>query len=524
MANPRENRERAGLELLYEISSLLAGSNNIETVLKPILDRIALSLGIIRGMITILNRTSGEIAIAEAWGLDGSQKSKGRYSLGEGITGQVIETGNPAVIKRISDEPRFLNRTGARNETDSQEISFVCAPICLGNEVIGAVSIDLPLMSDSLDYEIRVLTIVAASISQVVHLHQVMYEEMEQLKAENSRLHKQLLTDLQGRYERNDFIIGNSGVMQSLYRQIEQVSGTSATILLLGESGVGKERIARAIHWSSPRGDKPFVAVNCAAIPESLIESSLFGHEKGAFTGAAARLKGYFERADQGTIFFDEIGELPLTAQAKFLRVVQEREFERIGGNEIIKVNIRIIAATNRDMQKNIAQGKFREDLYYRLSVFPLTVPPLRERKADITLLAEHFADQFSAKYNKEIRGFSPRAVNLMAAYSWPGNVRELENGIERAVILSTEGIIHSYHLPPALQIKNSGGADRRQTLKEVLESVEKELIAEELRYTRGNIARAANNLGVSERVMGLRVEKYQIKRKTAETDGGFRR
>jgi Nif-specific regulatory protein len=510
-----ENREREGLETLYDISRLITGMGKspepeIETILKLVLDRAARGLMIIRGMITILNRNKGEIAIAEAWGLDGSQKNRGRYSPGEGITGKVIETGNPVAIKRVADEPLFLNRTGARSGDEARDISFVCVPISIGPEVIGALGIDLPYGPGALDYEVRILTIVAASISQVVRLHQIRGEEMEDLKAENTRL----LAQLRSRFGTSTFVIGNSKIMRGLFSQMEQVSGTSATVLLLGESGVGKERVAQAIHYGSPRADKPFIKVNCAAIPETLIESSLFGHEKGAFTGAVSRRKGCFEQADCGTIFLDEIGELPLPAQTRFLRVLQEREFERVGGNETIKVNIRVIAATNQDLQKLIAEKKFREDLYYRLSVFPLVVPPLRERKTDIMLLAEHFLEKFSAENKKKIYNISPRAVNLMTSYSWPGNVRELENCIERAVILSADGTIHSHHLPPSLRENQHGREheERRQTLKEALESVEKELIAEELRRTRGNLARAASSLGVSERVMGLRAAKYGLK------------
>ncbi|WP_010260144.1 sigma-54 interaction domain-containing protein [Treponema primitia] len=506
------NCPRDGLLLLFDISRLLSESENMETILKPILDRIASNLGIIRGMITILNRNKGEIATAEAWGLEPSQKSKGRYSLGEGITGKVIETGNPVVIKRIADEPRFLNRTGAWNNADTKDISYVCVPIHIGTEVIGAIGVDLPHTSDSLDYEVSILTIVAASISQIVRIHQMKYEEMEALKVENTRLHEELRT----RYKQPNYVIGNSKIMRLLYQQMEQVSGTNATVLLLGESGVGKERIAHAVHYGSARANKPFIKVNCAAIPESLIESSLFGHERGSFTGAVAQRKGYFEQADCGTIFLDEIGELPPEAQTKFLRVLQEREFERIGGSQTIKVDIRVIAATNRDLLHLIREGKFREDLYYRLSVFPLVIPPLRERKTDIMLLADHFVEKFSAEHNKKIHDISSSAVSLMTNYSWPGNVRELENCIERAVILSADETIHSYHLPPSLQTKQKSRLEDRRTLKEVMETVEKELIEEELRYTRGNVSRAANNLGISERIMGLRVAKYGLKARGA--------
>ncbi|MDR1986631.1 MAG: sigma 54-interacting transcriptional regulator [Treponema sp.] len=505
--------EREGLGLLFEISKLLLDSDPVEKILKPVLDRIAAYLGIIRGMITILNRERGEIAIAEAWGLEGSQKVKGRYALGEGITGRVIETGSPVAIPRIADEPRFLNRTGARKHADTKDISFVCVPIRIGREVIGTIGIDLFYTGEALDYEVCLLTIVAASISQVVRLHQGKCEEMEYLKAENSRLH----AELRLRFTGPRYVIGNSKIMRLLYQQMDQVSGTNATVLLLGESGVGKEQIAQAIHYASPRADKPFITLNCAAIPESLIESTLFGHEKGAFTGAISQRIGYFEQAEEGTIFLDEIGEMPLAVQSKFLRVLQEREFERIGGREPIKVNIRIIAATNRDLTRLIREGTFREDLYYRLSVFPLVIPPLRERKTDILLLADHFMEKFSAEYTKPMHRITPSAINVMTAYSWPGNVRELENCIERAVILSTDGFIHSYHLPPNLQQEQSSLSSKRQTLKEVVESVERELIAAELRWTRGNVSRAAKNLGISERVMGLRVVKYGLKHRNHE-------
>jgi Nif-specific regulatory protein len=509
-SGPNYCREREGLRLLFEISKLLSGPVHIKRFLKPALDHIARCLHIIRGSITILNRNKGEIAIVEAWGMDGPQKMRGRYSLGEGITGRVIETGNPVAIPRISEEPLFLNRTGARSGEETRNISFVCVPIRIGDEVTGAISIDVLYAENPLDYEVRILTIIAASISQVVRLQQMNYEEMEALKAENARLYSELRT----RYAQPASVIGNSRIMRLLYRQMDQVSGTGATVLLLGESGVGKERIAQAIHYASPRADRPFIKLNCAAIPENLIESLLFGHEKGAFTGAVARHKGYFEQAHGGTIFLDEIGEMPLLVQSKFLRILQEREFERVGGSETIKVDIRVIAATNSDLGKLIGGGKFREDLYYRLSVFPLVIPPLRDRKTDIPLLADHFVKKFSAEYNKMYQ-ITSSAMDLMTRYAWPGNVRELENCVERAVILSTDGVIHSYHLPPALRKERSGEGDpaKRQTLKEVMESVERELIAGELERTRGNVSRAAASLGISERVMGLRAAKYGLKR-----------
>jgi Nif-specific regulatory protein len=269
--------------------------------------------------------------------------------------------------------------------------------------------------------------------------------------------------------------------------------------------------VAQAIHYGSPRADKPFIKFNCAALPESLIESELFGHEKGAFTGASAARKGRFELADEGTIFIDEIGEIPPSIQTKLLRVLQEKEFERIGGGETIRVNVRIITATNRNLESLMKNGLFREDLYYRLNVFPIVVPPLRERKTDIVLLADYFIEKFSREQGKEVARISTPAIDSLMAYHWPGNVRELENCIERAVILSSDGVIHSYNLPPSLQTSTTGGTVKGSNLDDTLANIEKEIIVEELKRSKGNMAKTARILGISERIMGLRVEKYGI-------------
>jgi Nif-specific regulatory protein len=302
--------------------------------------------------------------------------------------------------------------------------------------------------------------------------------------------------------------------MRRIHRQMNIVCNTKATVLLLGETGVGKERFANDIHYASLRAKMPFIKVNCAAIPENLIESVLFGHEKGSFTGAVQQQKGYFEQADGGTIFLDEIGELPLMLQSKFLRVLQERAFERIGGSETLHVDVRVIAATNCDLKKLVDDGTFRQDLYYRLSVFPIVIPPLRERKTDIMLLANHFAKRFGEEYGKPQLSFSVSTTNILNNYSWPGNIRELENTIERAVILSMDGVIHSYHLPEEIQ-QTAGNLMLRRvgTLPEVLESVERDMISEELKRTNGNMSKAAKNLGITERIMGLRIATYQLDR-----------
>ena len=276
-------------------------------------------------------------------------------------------------------------------------------------------------------------------------------------------------------------------------------------MLLLGETGTGKDVLARLIHRNSHRREKQFIPVHCGAIPDTLLESELFGHEKGAFTGAILQKKGRFELAQGGTILLDEVGDFSLVTQTKLLRVIQEREFERVGGTQTIKADVRIIAATNRDLEKLIAEGKFREDLYYRLNVFPIHLPPLRERKSDILLLADHFVQKYSKEHGKDIRRISTPAIDMMMAYHWPGNVRELENCIERAALLSVDGVIHGHHLPPTLQTAEQSNTVMKETLREAVDRVEREMIIEALKFTRGNKSRAAKVLGITERVMGLR-------------------
>ena len=314
-------------------------------------------------------------------------------------------------------------------------------------------------------------------------------------------------------------IIGSSDRMKEVYTLIEQVAGTAATVLISGESGTGKELVAKAIHECSKRSGGPFVAVNCSALPESIIESELFGHEKGAFTGATNARQGRFEAARDGTLFLDEIGELSPAVQVKLLRILQERSFERVGGNRPIKTNARIITATNRDLAAAVKQGLFREDLYFRLNVFPIHMPPLRERGADILLLADYFVEKYGAALeaapcatpNKTIKRISSPALDLLMIYHWPGNVRELENCIERAVIVSNDGVIHSYNLPPSLQSATSTGTEPASTLDGSIARLEKEMLVEALKIERGNSARAARRLGVTERRFRLALARYNI-------------
>jgi Nif-specific regulatory protein len=498
------------LSLLFEISQALDSSLDLRNVVEPVLEAITRSLGMKFATLTLLNRQTGEIAIEAAHGLSAAQRLQGKYRLGEGITGKVIATGKASIVPKISEEAHFLNRTRARQTDNGEDLSFVCVPIKLGREVVGALSADRPVASLSyLQEEARILSIIASLIAQAVRLRRSAQEERERLVEENLRLQDELKDGF-----RPPNIIGNSKAMQSVYELIAQVSTSNTSVLLRGETGVGKELVAHAIHHASRRATKPFIKVNCAALPIGVIESELFGHEKGAFTGAVESRKGRFELAQGGTLFLDEIGDFSPAMQIKLLRVLQEREFERVGGTATLKTDVRLIAATNRNLEKLIENGQFREDLYYRLNVFPVHVPPLRKRGTDILLLADHFVERYSKQNNRKVARISTTASNMLTAYDWPGNVRELENCIERAVLLTDEEAIHGHHLPPSLRTAESRWTDPRETLATALEAVEKELIIEALKSSYGKIAPAAASLGITERIMGLRLRRYRIEPK----------
>lgn len=501
------NRQLHELSLLFDISETLNKSYDIKEVLEPVLKVMAEHMGMFRGTLTILNRDTNEIFIESAYGLSVKEQARGKYKVGEGITGKVVESGKAMVIEKISAEPQFLDRTKARNNNDKHDISFICVPIKIGSEVIGALSVDRLFSEDVSPCEdLRLLTIIASLIARSVQLHQNIYEDKKRLSDENKRL--QLA--LKEKFCPSN-MIGNSNLMQEVYEMISRVSPSEATVFIHGESGVGKELVASAIHYNSARSNKPFIKVNCAAFPDNLIESELFGHEKGAFTGATERRKGRFERAHGGTLFLDEVGDLSLMTQVKLLRVLQEREFERVGGSENIKVDVRIIAATNKPMEKLIENGEFRQDLYYRLNVFPVYVPPLRERKSDIILLADYFVEKYNTKSQKQIKRITTAAIDMLISYHWPGNVRELENTIERAILLSLDGVIHAYHLPPSLQTGKESGTVPQGKLNVLLSNVEKDAMIDALKATNGNMAKAAKVLGITERVMGLRMIKHNV-------------
>ncbi len=511
--NPKLKECHAGIcrgrivPLLFAMGRAISTQNDLSLALDALLNYMRLDMGVEQAMINLHHRETGRIFIHKSVGLTGEEQARGVYLPGEGITGQVVENAKPIIVPRIGDEPAFLNRTGSLLRVKDRDKSFICVPILRGQKVLGTINaLRLYDNEELLSKHLDVLVVASYMLAQAVELFLV--ENIDKVLWEQR--HRQLVDELQARYKPSN-IIGSSKAMMEVFALLQKVAKTKTTVLLLGESGVGKEMIANAIHYDGPNPTGPMVKFNCAALPESVVESELFGHEKGSFTGATQLRKGRFEEADGGTLFLDEVGELSLSVQAKLLRVLQERAFERVGGNATVTVNIRIVAATNKDLAKMVEEGRFREDLYFRLNVFPLVIPPLRDRGSDVITLAEHFVARFAKENGKQITRITTPALNMLTNYHWPGNVRELENVIERAVILTEDSAIHSYNLPLSLQLPVFSETNIPGGLEAKLAAVEYEMLVGALRLHHGNVSDASKELGLTRRTMSLRMKRYQL-------------
>jgi len=492
------------LDFLLELSSLLS---NKEINLDEVIGILAGHLNAERIILTVLNRESSHIVIEGSYGITESERMKAVYQIGQGVIGQVIQDGLTIMIPKIAMSDEFLNLTHAPTAIDGVDVSFICTPIRYKDENIGTLSFHkVYIGAVSFDYDVRLLKIVGSMIGRTMRRRQEYAEEMEQLRNENNTLRGELRNRIMP-----DKIKGNSSKMNEVFSLIESVATTDATVLIRGESGVGKELVADAIHYNSLRKGKPFIKVNCAALPESLIESELFGHEKGSFTGATVQRIGRFEAANGGTIFLDEFGDIPASTQVKLLRVLQEREIERVGSTKPIKVDVRILCATNRNLEDLISKDQFREDLYYRINVFPVYIPSLRDRINDIPVLTDFFIDKFNKRHGKNIKRITASAIDTLMVYHWPGNIRELENCIERACILSSDQVIRTHNLPASLQTAASTETMQSGTLDTILDKMEKQIIMDALISCKGNSAKASEHLGITERMMGIRIKKYDI-------------
>jgi Nif-specific regulatory protein len=446
----RQVMERAELELslLNEISRALGSTLDLHSVFDQTMRILAERLGVERGSLVLLDEATGKIRTETAMGLTPAEIQRGQYEMGEGITGTVVKGGESMVVADITRDERFLNRTGARDVDPGIQMSFICVPIKTEGRTVGALSVDKQFLSDeALRSDQRLMEIIASFIAQALKINEIVALEREEWQEEK----RSITANLRSKYK-FDNIVGSAPAMLDVFDTIAQVASSRATCLLLGETGTGKELIAKAVHYNSPRADKPFIRVNCGALSGTLLESELFGHVRGSFTGAIKDKMGRFEAAHGGTLFLDEIGTIDTSLQVKLLRVLQERELERVGDNRTIKVDVRIIAATNLDLQEEVAKGRFREDLYYRLNVVTIYLPPLRSRREDIPRLIDFFLDKFNAENGKQLRKISKEMLNVLVRYPWPGNVRELENAIERAVVLSRGDTLTEDLLPTAIR------------------------------------------------------------------------
>jgi Nif-specific regulatory protein len=496
------------LTCLYEVARALATSLDIKETSGEVLRILVTMLGATRGSLALRDPVTDDLAITAAHGLTPDEMARGRFKTTEGVTGAVFTSGEPMIVPDLGKEPLFLNRTQSR--ASLSRVALVAVPVQAQGETLGVLSVDRPSPdpSVSLDEDVRVLAVAASLIGQAVKLQRMVDEERRKLEAINLSLQHQL----QAKYRASP-IVGRSPAMNEVFEAIERVGGSRATVLLLGESGTGKELIARAIHYNSPQAEGPFITLNCAALPEHLVESELFGHEKGAFTGATALRKGRFELADGGTLFLDEIGELPLAMQSKLLRVLQERTFERVGGSKSITVQVRLIAATNRDLERAVADGTFRGDLYYRLKVVPIHIPPLRERREDIPLLVDHFLKRFRQEHQRPAT-IMPDALARLVEHQWPGNVREVENTIERLVIMGRQPQITLQDVvaaigEPARPASTPGGGEA--SLTSSVEDLERQQILKAMEEAGGVQAKAAKELGITPRQLGYRLKKYGL-------------
>lgn len=462
------------LSILGKVGQVLSSSLELEDLFGQVMTLVAQPLEIRRAALVLRDEAIERFRIVAAIGMREEQQAKGKYNLGEGITGQVLETGEARVIADTSSEEAFLNRTGVLGALDADEpASFLCVPIKSDDRVVGAISVAKPFVSDdNLTADARLLTIIGDLLAQAIRIHGLVQREKDAWLEENRRLRE----NLRARYQ-FDNIIGDSSAMTDVFATISQVAESRATVLLQGETGTGKEMIAKAIHYNSRRKDQPFVRVNCGALSETLLESELFGHVKGAFTGAIRDKIGRFEAADCGTIFLDEIGTLDPQLQVKLLRALQEREFERVGDHRTVRVDVRVIAATNLDLQEEVRKNTFREDLFYRLNVVTIYLPPLRNRREDIPLLIDHFLDKYNKENNRRLGLISREMMNTLLRYPWPGNVRELENAIERAVVLSSTEEFSEDLL--SMQIRMFAQQGREQVSVESIESLAKKLTSQ---------------------------------------------
>jgi len=460
MVNTQATEARRELDAVYEVSKTLATSLDVAKTFREALNYLLHAFDWRRAFV-VLAEPAGRLRGLCAVGLSREEQQRLQFQAGEGIVGRVYATGIPVVVPDVRAEPLFLNRTGGADQSLGVSVAMLAMPIRADRRTVGVLAVDCLNPGERRVFadDVQLLKMVATLMGQALLLHRSVSAAHDSLQDDVRRMHKALKPSHQ-----IEQVVGVSAPMQEVFAQVHQVAPARTTVLLRGESGTGKEVIARAIHKLSPRRREAFVCVNCAALTESLLESELFGHEKGAFTGAQGQRKGRFELAHGGTLLLDEIGDISASFQAKLLRVLQEREFERVGGTVAVKADVRLILATNRNLERMVQAGEFRADLYYRINVVSIQLPPLRERREDIPAMAQYFLERFNRE-NVRTSSFSPAAIRVLTNCYWPGNVRELENCVERTATMAHDDVITDFAFP----------CQRNRCLTQVLHHIDRE-------------------------------------------------
>jgi len=511
-------------DILIDISNSIEKVFVLKDVFDVVMKKLTDKFGILRGMLVLFEKDNiNRLSVFSAYNLTEEEASRGIYKVGEGVVGKVVENGRAISVPNINNDNLFLNRMKIKRDK-TKPISFTAVPIKISGIVFGVLAfekyfISLKLLKDEED----MLFLISGIIANKVKIYKKMSEEKSILLEENINLKKEL-------YEKYGFdnIVGKNKKMQHIFELIKMVADSNSSILITGESGTGKELVAKALHFNSGRKFGPFISINCAAIPDNLLESELFGYKKGAFTGAESDKKGKFFLADGGTLFLDEIGDMPLYLQAKLLRALQEKEIEPIGSELKVKINIRIVSATNKDPVSLVKTGKLREDLYYRLNVVEIKLPPLKDRRDDIPLLTQYFIEKYSNANKKKIKRVSPDALRILQAYHWPGNIRELENIIERAILLSKGNMIEIHDLPSFIINTDEYHLDELYIERWIekfvkdkinvgnahdvfMKIVEKEFIIKSFMHNKRNKVKTSRFLGINRNTLRSKMEKYKI-------------
>jgi Nif-specific regulatory protein len=488
----------SSIDHINEISAWVSSVQDLDQLLELIIETATRMMDAKASSLLLLDRKTQKLYFKVATGVKGTDIKQFEIDLGQGIAGYVAQTGEPLLIPDVAEDPRWYKEISESIGFKTQSIA--CVPMKINGEIIGVVEIiDKADGSSIRNEDLKILSVFADLAARAIGNARKIEHDKKEIR--------ELKNELQGKYE----IIGESKSLRKVISDAIKVANSKTTTLLLGESGTGKELLARLIHRVGPRKDEPMIVLNCAALPETLLEDELFGHEKGAYTGAVARKIGKFEMADGGTIFLDEIGEMSPGMQSKLLRILQEGVFYRVGGNKAIPVDVRVISATNRNIEEDVVQGKFREDLYYRINVVQIHIPPLRERREDIVLLAEHFLDIFKKERGTSNLVISKEAMDLIIEYDWPGNVREMKNALERAVVMGNGKQILPEDLPTFACTPQYPGLEVGLSLKEAMDMFKKEFIAINLRHTDGNRSMAAKVMKIQRTYLSRLIAKYGI-------------